>query len=98
MCCGIIEVNGRNTISLQNIIPNIPVEFKFLDAKEHGLICPVVTGTDLYVGGKIKSVPDACVAFGYSFETFVLYAQSLGLGTVWLGVLLSQITPFEFSD
>ncbi|MBQ4369453.1 MAG: nitroreductase, partial [Oscillospiraceae bacterium] len=24
-------------------------------------------------------------AFGYSFEALVLYAQSLGLGTVWLG-------------
>ncbi len=69
---------------------NIPVEFKFLDAKEHELTCPVVTGTDLYVGGKIKSVPDACVAFGYSFETFVLYAQSLGLGTVWLGGTMNR--------
>ena len=26
----------------------IPVEFRFLDAKEHGLVCPVVTGTELY--------------------------------------------------
>lgn len=68
----------------------IPVAFKFLEAKEHGLLCPVVTGTDLYVGGKIKNVPNACVAFGYSFEAFVLYAQSLDLGTVWLGGTMNR--------
>lgn len=32
----------------------IPVEFKLLDAKKDGLTCPVVSGTDLYIGGKIK--------------------------------------------
>lgn len=68
----------------------IPVEFKFLDAKEHGLVCPVVNGTDLYVGAKIKNIPNACVAFGYSFELFVLYAQLLGLGTVWLGGTMNR--------
>ena len=73
---------------------DIPVEFRFLDAKEHGLTCPVVTGTDLYVGGKIKNVPNASVAFGYSFEAFVLFAQSLGLGTVWLGGTMNR-TAFE---
>ena len=68
----------------------IPVKFKFLNAKEHGLTCPVVTGTDLYVGGKVKSVPNASVAFGYSFEKFVLYAKSLGIGTVWLGGTMNR--------
>lgn len=68
----------------------IPVAFQFLDAKEHGLTCPVVSGTDLYVGGKIRDVPGASVAFGYSFEMFVLYAQSLGLGTVWLGGTMNR--------
>ena len=46
---------------------HIPVAFKMLDAKEHGLTCPVVVGTDLYVGGKIKNIPNASAAFGYSF-------------------------------
>lgn len=73
---------------------DIPVEFKFLDAKKDGLTCPVVTGTDLYVGGKIKNVPNSNIAFGYSFEAFVLYAQSLGLGTVWLGGTMNR-TAFE---
>ena len=69
---------------------NISVELKFLDAKKDGLTCPVVSGTDLYVGGKVKNVPNSSVAFGYSFEAFVLYAQSLGLGTVWLGGTMNR--------
>lgn len=73
---------------------NIPVKFKFLDAKKDGLTCPVVSGTDLYVGGKVENVPNASVAFGYSFEEFVLYAQSLGLGTVWLGGTMNR-SAFE---
>lgn len=64
---------------------NIPVSFKILNAKEHGLTSPVIVGADLYIGGKIKCVPNANAAFGYSFERLVLYAQSLGLGTVWMG-------------
>lgn len=73
---------------------NIPVEFKFLDAKKDGLSCPVVSGTELYAAGKIKNLPAANVVFGYSFEEFVLYAQSLGLGTVWLGGTMNR-TAFE---
>ena len=63
----------------------IPVEYKLLDAKAQGLTCPVVSGTNLYVGAKIKRVPHAEEAFGYSVEKFVLYAWSLGIGTVWVG-------------
>lgn len=68
----------------------IPVEFRFLQAGAHGLVCPVVTGTELYVGGKVKKIPHACVAFGFSFETFVLRAQAMGLGTVWLGGTMNR--------
>ena len=68
----------------------INVEFKFMNADEHGLKCPVVVGTDLYIGGKIKRVPSAFEAFGYSFEMLVLYAQSLGIGTVWLGGTMNR--------
>lgn len=68
----------------------IPVAFKLLNAEEHGLVCPVVTGTDLYIGGKIKQQPHACAAFGYSFEMLVLQAQALGLGTVWLGGTMNR--------
>jgi len=69
---------------------DIPVEFKLLDAKKHGLSCPVVSGTDIYIGGKIKKVPNAAVAFGFSFEMLVLYAWSLGIGTVWLGGTMNR--------
>ncbi len=91
------ELVKEKLVSFWNTIENpfaIPVEFRFLNAKEKGLQCPVVSGTDLYIGGKIKNVPNACVAFGYSFEAFVLYAQSLGLGTVWLGGTMNR-SAFE---
>ncbi len=63
----------------------IHVECKLLDAKRQMLKCPVVSGTSLFVGAKVKRVPHMEEAFGYSFETLVLYAQSLGIGTVWIG-------------
>lgn len=91
------ECTKEQLISFAKTIQNpfhIPVDFKFLDAKKAGLTCPVVSGTDLYVGGKIKNVPNASVAFGYSFETFVLFAQSLGLRTVWLGGTMNR-SAFE---
>lgn len=63
----------------------IPVKFKLLDGREQKLKCPVVSGTDLYIGAKVSRVPFAEEAFGYSFENLVLYARSLGIGTVWVG-------------
>ena len=63
----------------------IPVECKLLDARRQALKCPVVSGTNLYVGAKVKCGAHMEEAFGYSFETLVLYAQSLGVGTVWVG-------------
>lgn len=64
---------------------NIPVEFKLLDGKEQALKCPVVSGTDLFIGAKAPNVPYMEEAIGYAFEALVLYAQSVGLGTVWVG-------------
>lgn len=63
----------------------IPVEFVFLDAAEHELSSPVLVGEHCYVAGKIAKVPHCEEAFGYSFEKFVLYAWSLGIGTTWIG-------------
>ena len=59
----------------------LPIEFKLLPQ----MGCPVVVGTDLYVGAKMKNDPHMNEAFGYAFEKLVLYAQSLGIGTVWIG-------------
>ena len=63
----------------------IPVECKLLDARQQELKCPVVSGTELFVGGKARRTEHIEEAFGYSFETLVLYARSLGIGTVWVG-------------
>lgn len=63
----------------------IPVSFKLLDADGYGLSSPVVSGESLYVGATVQRISHAEEAFGYSFEMLVLYAQSLGIGTVWIG-------------
>ena len=69
---------------------NIPVEFVLLDAKEHGLSSPVIAGETLYIAGKIADVPHSEEAFGYSFEDFVIYAWSLGVGTTWIAGTLDR--------
>lgn len=63
----------------------IPVEFVFLDAKEAGLATPVIVGEPMYVAAKVKKAPHYQEAYGYTFEKFVLYAWSLGVGTTWIG-------------
>ncbi len=63
----------------------IPVSLVLLDAKEHGLSSPVLTGESLYVAGRVSDGPYACEAYGYSLEKLVLYAWSLGIGTTWIG-------------
>ena len=68
----------------------IPVGFKLLDAKEHGLSSPVLCGDTLYVGGRIIPCEHWNEAFGYAFEKLILAAQSLGLGTVWIGGTMNR--------
>ena len=63
----------------------IPVRFVLLDAGEHGLSSPVLSGESLYVAGAVAKVPCAEAAFGFSFEKLVLYAWSMGIGTTWIG-------------
>ena len=63
----------------------IPVRFVLLDAEKHGLSSPVLTGEKYYVAGIVPKVPNAEVAYGYSFEKLILFATSLGIGTVWIG-------------
>ena len=64
---------------------DIPVRFVLLDAEEHGLSSPVLSGEKLYITAIVEKKPYADVAFGYSFEKLVLHAWSLGIGTVWIG-------------
>ena len=63
----------------------VPVTFVFLDAGEKGLSSPVLTGEPLYVAGKVPRAPYADVAFGFAMEHLLLYAWSVGLGSVWIG-------------
>ena len=64
---------------------DIPLEFRFLSAKEHGLKSPVIAGTDDYIAVKLKRQPHFEEALGYSLEKFVLDAWSIGIGTTWIG-------------
>lgn len=68
----------------------LSVGFRVLNAKEHGLNSPVIVGADRYIAGKIKKAPHAEEAFGYSFEKLVLYAQSIGVSTVWIAGTMNR--------
>ncbi len=83
------EQDKEKLCAFMNTVENpysLPVKFKMLN----GMNCPVVVGTELYVGGKMKKAPHMNEAFGYSFEKIVLYAQSLGIGTVWIGGTMNR--------
>lgn len=69
---------------------HVPVEMKLLDSKKDHVSSPVIVGADTWIGGKVALVPDADLAFGYSFEKAVLYAKDLGLGTVWLAATIDR--------
>lgn len=64
---------------------DIKVDWVFMDADEFGLSSPVLAGEKEYVTGLVDKVPYSDVAFGYALEQLVLYAWSLGIGTVWIG-------------
>jgi len=85
---GICEENLENLRQYISGVSNpfdIPVEFVLLDAAEHGLSSPVLSGETAYVAGIVKKMEYADVAYGFSFEKLILYAWSLGIGTVWIG-------------
>ena len=50
----------------------VPVRFVLLDAKEHGLSSPVLSGETLYVAGLVAKEEGAELAFGFCFEKLVL--------------------------
>ncbi|MBO7376818.1 MAG: nitroreductase family protein [Clostridia bacterium] len=68
----------------------IPIKWKLLDAREHGLSSPVIVGTDTYIAGKMLRVPHAEEAFGYSFEKIVLCAESMGIGTTLIAGTMNR--------
>ena len=68
----------------------LPMTWRILSAKEHGLSSPVISGTDTFIAGKLRRAPHAQEAFGFAFERFVLYAQSLGIGTTWIAGTMNR--------
>ena len=57
---------------------------------QRNMVLSDVVGTGLYAGGKIKFAENASEALGYLFEILVLYAQSMGIGTVWFGGTMNR--------
>ena len=68
----------------------VPIEFRVLSAKQNNLSSPVIVGADIYVAAKYRKAPNAELAFGYAFEKLILFATSLGLGTVWLAATMDR--------
>jgi len=68
----------------------IPITWRMLDLKKDGLSSPVITGETVYVAGKLKKIPHAEEAFGFSFERLLLYAWSLGVGSTWIAGTLDR--------
>ena len=68
----------------------IGIEWRLLDAKEHGLSSPVILGTDTYLAAKLHLVRGGEEALGFVFERAVLYAASLGLGTTWIAGTMNR--------
>lgn len=69
---------------------SVPVVFRLLRAKEHGLSSAVIVGAEEYLAAKVKRTPHFEIAFGYSFEKACLLALSRGIGTVMLAASLSR--------
>ncbi len=69
---------------------NIPVEFIELDREKYNLSSPVIEGEDTYIAAKVAKVEHCEEAYGYSFESMVLYAWSLGIGTTWIGGTMNR--------
>ena len=68
----------------------IEIEYRFLDPAAHDLKSLVLAGETLYIGAKMKRVPHFEEALGYEMEALVLYAWSLGIGTVWIGGTMNR--------
>lgn len=68
----------------------VPITYRMLDRRRDGVSSPVIVGADTYIAAKYRRQEDAELGFGYSFERLVLYATSLGLGTVWLAATIDR--------
>ena len=62
----------------------IPLEWRLLDTETTGLSSPVIVGEKAFLAAKIRRVPHAEEALGFSFERVVLHAAERGIGTTWI--------------
>jgi len=75
---------------------DIPIRFNLINIKENQPVklgtYGVIKGAQTFLAGSVISDGDdeALIAFGYSFEKIVIFAQSIGLGTCWLGGTFSR--------
>lgn len=64
---------------------------KTIDAKGEKLgTYGVIKGANTFLGISVPDEKFAAVAAGYEFENLILYATSLGLGTVWLAATFNR--------
>ncbi|MCR4660717.1 MAG: nitroreductase [Clostridia bacterium] len=70
----------------------IKIDIRFLNAKENGLISPVISGEEYYLAQKVERQDNYDLASGYSFEKVCIYAKTLGLGTVMLASTMNRST------
>lgn len=69
----------------------LPVRFFLLDGREKGLSSLVISGTELWLAGKLRQAPHAEEAFGFAMQEILLRAEeALGIGAVWLAGTLSR--------
>lgn len=50
----------------------------------------IIKGAKTFLGVSVPKVKNSFIAAGYVFEDLILYATSLGLGTVWLAATFSR--------
>ena len=89
-----LSVEDRNALETYTASPtnpfSVPITFRLLDVKEHGLSSPVIVGADTYLAAKVEKVSNFEIAYGYSFEKVCLFALSRGIGSVMLAASLSR--------
>lgn len=68
----------------------IPIQWRLLDAGKQGLSSPVISGTETFLAGKMKRLPHAEEAFGYTFEKIILHLEAMGIGTTWIAGTMNR--------
>nr|WP_293992635.1 nitroreductase family protein [uncultured Fusobacterium sp.] len=69
---------------------DVSIDFRILDKEVYDLSSPVIVGEKMYVAAKTKKVKNFELAYGYEFERFCLFAESLNIGTAILVATLSR--------